>query len=51
MLLNLIKKYLWFIAFVVGYFIGYERWINPQNHYQIPFAIAIIVFMAIIGKW
>lgn len=51
MKLNLLKKYFSAIAFTLGYFIGYERWINPQTHYQIPFAIAIIAFFAIVSKW
>jgi hypothetical protein len=50
MLLKFLKKYGYAIAFVLGYFIGYERWIRPQEHYQIPFAIAIIIFFAVFAK-
>lgn len=50
MKLNLIKKYAWLITFIIGYFIGYERWIDAKNHYQLPFAIAIIAFMTLISK-
>lgn len=50
MKLPFIKKYAWLITFIIGYFIGYERWIDTKNHYQIPYAIAVIVFMAIFAK-
>ena len=51
MLLNLIKKYLSAITFIIGYCVGYARFLRPEDHYQIPFVIAIIAFLAIASKW